>query len=126
MEHKMRIMVVDDSVLMRRHAARALKQSHHDVIEAGDGRKCIDLLQTEAVDIILLDWNMPEMNGLEALTKIRSDHRYANIKILMMTSENKNERIQEALDRGADEYIMKPLSEEIIIEKINSIHDNFI
>jgi two-component system chemotaxis response regulator CheY len=119
-------MVVDDSVLMRRHAARVLKQSNHDVIEAGDGRKCIDLLQTEAVDIILLDWNMPEMNGLEALTKIRSDHRYENIKILMMTSENKNERIQEALDRGADEYIMKPLSEEIIIEKINSIHDNFI
>lgn len=122
----MRIMVVDDSVLMRRHAVRVLKKSHHETIEAENGHKCLELLCTENVDIILLDWNMPEMNGLEALTKIRSQSKLSQVKVLMMTSENKNERIQEALDKGADEYIMKPLSEDIIIEKINSINDNFI
>ena len=122
----MRIMVVDDSRQIRRHVARTLQESGHECTEAENGRVCLDQLQLASCDLILLDWNMPIMDGLETLKNIRAESKWANIKVVMMTTENKDEKIQLALEFGANEYIMKPLTKEVLLEKLDTVHDDFI
>jgi two-component system, chemotaxis family, chemotaxis protein CheY len=121
-----RIMVVDDSRQIRRHVGRTLLEFGHETLEAEHGQICLDLLCTEQVDVILLDWNMPVMDGLETLKAIKNDANLKNIKVIMMTTENKDEKIELALQSGADEYIMKPLTKEVISEKLESLNDDFI
>lgn len=120
----MRIMVVDDSRQIRRHVSRTLLESGHDCVEAEHGQACLDLLQNESVDIILLDWNMPVMDGLETLKLLKAESKWSQIKVIMMTTENKDEKIQLALDCGANEYIMKPLTKEVLLEKLLLANDD--
>ena len=112
-------MVVDDSRQIRRHVGRTLLESGHDCTEAEHGRACLDLLQNESFDVILLDWNMPVLDGLETLKALRAESKWSHIKVIMMTTENKDEKIQLALECGADEYIMKPLTKEVLLEKLD-------
>lgn len=122
----MRIMIVDDSRQIRRHVSRTLQELGHDCLEAEDGQICLGMLLNNPVDLILLDWNMPVLDGLSTLKAIKAERDWASIKVFMMTTENKDEKIQLALDHGADEYIMKPLSKDILLEKLETIHDDFI
>jgi two-component system chemotaxis response regulator CheY len=117
-------MVVDDSRQIRRHVGRTLKEFGHEPLEAENGQVCIDLLQWEEVDVILLDWNMPVKDGLETLKAIKADNSLSNMRVIMMTTENKNEKIELAMSEGADEYIMKPLTKEVIQEKLLSKDDD--
>ena len=117
------ILVVDDSRIMRnivKNTVSSLKIPCQ-FLEADNGKNAYQLLQTNKVSLIFLDWNMPEMNGLEFLKKVRSMPDYANIPIIMVTSEAAKYNVSEAFQNGATDYIIKPVREKVLMEKITSI-----
>jgi two-component system chemotaxis response regulator CheY len=116
----MRALVVDDSSTMRAILRIALKKRSFEVLEAKNGVHALTVLETaEPVDLMLLDWNMPEMNGFELLTNVRQDHKYDNTKIMMVTTENSIGEMSKALEVGADEYIMKPFTPDVVTTKLD-------
>ena len=119
----MQAIVVDDSRAMRTILGRFLRDAGYDVAEAGDGRAALTRLaelagQPGVPSLALVDWNMPEMNGLEFVRAVRADAAYRDLRIVMVTSETEMERIVLALDAGADEYLMKPFTREAIFGKL--------
>ncbi len=115
----MRALVVDDSSTMRSILRLTLRGAGFEVIEAANGTEGLDRLQKSGrVDLALVDWNMPEMNGFEFLCAARANHAYDDTKIVMVTTETEIAQVKAALDRGANEYIMKPFTRDAVIEKI--------
>ncbi len=112
--------VVDDSRAVRVILARTLRELNYEVSEAGNGLQAIEVLNREGSDfeLALVDWNMPEMNGLELLRHLRADHRYDSMRVLMVTTETEMEQIETAIMAGANEYVMKPFTREILIDKL--------
>jgi two-component system chemotaxis response regulator CheY len=90
-------------------------------LEAENGQKAYQLLETNKVSLVLLDWNMPEMNGMEFLKKVRSMPDYKELPIIMVTSESAKYNVVEALQNGATDYIVKPIRDKIFMEKISEI-----
>jgi two-component system chemotaxis response regulator CheY len=90
-------------------------------LEAENGKKAYHLLETNKVSLVLLDWNMPEMDGMEFLKKVRSMPDYQNLPIIMVTSEAAKYNVVEALQSGATDYIVKPIREKVFMEKILDI-----
>lgn len=89
------------------------------MLEAKNGIDALAILaKCEPLDVILLDWNMPEMNGFELLSHVRQDHRYDQTKIMMVTTETAMCEMSNALSAGANEYIMKPFTSEVVGEKL--------
>lgn len=118
----MRALVVDDSRAMRLVLGKILKEAGFDVTEAGDGDEALKRLkEIDSVDIMLVDWNMPVMDGLEFITAVRQDTTYDAVPMMMVTTEDALERIAEALEAGANEYIMKPFTSESIVEKLEML-----
>ena len=112
-------MVVDDSKAIRMILSRTLAEAGYDVCQAANGREALSLLrQTGNISLILVDWNMPQMNGLEFVRQIRSDPRYASVLLMMVTTETEIDQMVAALDAGANEYVMKPFTKEIIEDKL--------
>src|SRR5262249_42145 len=90
-----------------------------DCVEAADGRDALQRVkETGPLDLALVDWNMPNMNGYEFLCAIRQDHAFDEMKIVMVTTETEMEQVTKALTAGANEYIMKPFTETVIQEKL--------
>lgn len=120
----MRILVVDDSSSMRKIQRSILEQiGYTDVIEAEDGYDAI-LKMKEVnfeVDLILLDWNMPKMDGLTTLKKLRSVDRFRKLPIIMVTSEVERASVIEAIKAGVTSYVIKPFTPEILSEKIRQV-----
>jgi len=87
-------------------------------LEAENGKKAMQLLETNKVDLVFLDWNMPEMDGMEFLKKVRTMPDYKDIPIIMVTSESAKYNVVEALQNGATDYIVKPVSEKVFKEKL--------
>jgi len=115
----MRALVVDDSRVIRITIGRILKDAGYEVLEAGDGVQALECLRRQGVcDVALIDWNMPEMNGFDLLCAIRRDISFKAMPVIMVTTEAEMERMQQALDAGANDYIMKPFGKEAILEKI--------
>lgn len=116
----MRAIVVDDSKAMRTILKRLLLECGYDhVDEAENGVVGLDVLRKGArPGLMLVDWNMPEMNGLEFVTAVRSVPLFNNVVIMMITTETAIERIEQALAAGADEYLMKPFNKEVLLEKL--------
>ncbi|MDD5673528.1 MAG: response regulator [Chitinivibrionales bacterium] len=116
----MRILLVDDSSTMRRIQKTQLNNlGVTDIFEAGNGEEGLEILaNTTALDYILLDWNMPVMDGITFLKKVRGNGAYAGIKIIMCTSESEKTRVIEALKSGANDYIIKPFTPDAIKEKL--------
>lgn len=109
-------LVVDDSRIIRRVAKRILSDMAFEANEARDGVEALDALANNVPDVILLDWNMPNMNGMDFLKSLRErDGRQP--MVIFCTSNNHAESIREALDAGADDYIMKPFDREILTSK---------
>ena len=115
----MRALVIDDSKAMRLIIGRILKELGFAVTEACHGRDALDRLrEIGPVDLVLVDWNMPEMNGLEFVQAVRADATYAAMPLMMVSTEAEMARISAALAAGANEYVMKPFSAEVIRDKL--------
>jgi two-component system chemotaxis response regulator CheY len=114
----MRALIVDDSRFVRGYLRGLLEEKGIECAEAGDGQAGMDQLNAGVpFDIALIDWNMPVMNGLDMLKQMRSDG-FADVKVMMVTTEAENDFILRALDAGADEYLMKPFDDEALTEKL--------
>ena len=111
-------LVVDDSRVVRKVARRILEDLGFEVAEAGDGAEALAWARTAMPDVILLDWNMPVMNGLEFLRRLRQEPGCDLARVLFCSVENDLDRIREALDGGACEYIMKPFDGDILASKL--------
>jgi two-component system chemotaxis response regulator CheY len=113
-------LVIDDSRTTRIIIGKILREVGLEVIEAGNGVEALaQLKQNPDVGLLLVDWNMPEMNGYDFLRAVRSQRVYDAVRILMVTSEAEGEQVARALDAGANEYLMKPFSKEVLMAKLN-------
>jgi len=123
----MRVLVVDDSLTMRRVIKNLLaKIGITDVVEASDGLEALEVLeQTDGIDLILTDWNMPNMTGIEFVEKVRSNSKYDNIPIIMVTTNASKSDIIRAIGAGVNNYIAKPFTPETIKEKIEQTMARF-
>lgn len=115
----MRALVVDDSRATRTIIKRMLNEVGFEVVEATDGldalRRLKDIGQP---DVLLVDWNMPEMNGYELVCALRRNPQYQDVPLMMVTSETELAQMAKALEAGANEYVMKPFTKEVITEKL--------
>jgi two-component system, chemotaxis family, chemotaxis protein CheY len=116
----MRALVIDDSRTVRAILRAILTGIGLDVVEAANGREGLDRLRdAEDVGVVLVDWNMPEMNGLEFIRAVRARRAYDPVRILMVTTETEQEQVIRALEAGANEYVMKPFTREILVAKLS-------
>ncbi len=115
----MRALIVDDSRATRTIIRRMLTDVGFEVVEATDGLDALRRLkEIGEADVLLVDWNMPEMNGYELVCAIRGDPRYDRVPLMMVTSETEMGQMAKALQAGANEYVMKPFTKEVIAEKL--------
>lgn len=116
----MRALIVDDSAAMRALLRMILTQCGFEVTEAKHGKDGIAALeQIGTADLALVDWNMPEMGGLDFLRTVRAEREFDSMRIMMVTTETDREQVQKALQMGANEYVMKPFNREIIVDKLH-------
>jgi len=120
-EHKKTIMVVDDSITIRKITERMLKRYGIDVVLAKDGVDATNQLQESIPDLMLLDIEMPKMDGFEVASYVRNDERLKDIPIIMITSRTGAKHKEKAMEIGVDEYLGKPFQEEELVKDINSI-----
>jgi two-component system chemotaxis response regulator CheY len=92
-----------------------------DFVEAANGREALRQLELQKIDLVLLDWNMPELSGIEFLKKVRAMDQYKTLPIVMVTSEAARYNVIEALKHGATDYLIKPVNERIFKEKLSKI-----
>lgn len=115
----MRALVVDDSRAIRSTIERMLRELGFDVVTAQHGGEALEVLRRgEAMDILLVDWNMPEMNGYDLLVALRADPRWQSVPVMMVTSEVDLGWVRRALEAGANEYLMKPFTGEALHDKL--------
>jgi two-component system, chemotaxis family, chemotaxis protein CheY len=116
----MRALVVDDSRAMRTILSRFLKDLGYEVVQAGNGQEALDVLAiTDDVDVALVDWNMPVMDGLELVGACRQDPRLRKVTLMMVTTESEQSQIVRALAAGAHEYLIKPFTRDALVEKLD-------
>jgi len=116
----MKVLVVDDSSVMRKVLIKALAQMGvMEVGEAADGQEAVDAVAAEAYDLVLMDWNMPKLLGIDALRAMRANG--AAMPIVMVTTEAEKARVLEALKSGATNYLIKPFTQDALIEKVNEV-----
>ena len=114
-----RALVIDDSRTMRRLIGRMLQGMGFDVEEASHGREGLERLsEGDLPDFALVDWNMPEMDGFSFVKAVRADEGYRDVRLVMVTTETEMERVASALEAGADEYVMKPFTPDILRDKL--------
>jgi two-component system chemotaxis response regulator CheY len=114
--------IVDDFATMRKIFRNILKQiGFEDISEAEDGNDALRVLKDEAVGLVITDWNMPNMSGLDLLREIRKNPQTAKLPVLMVTAEGLKENVIEAVKAGVNNYVVKPFTAEVIQEKIVSI-----
>ncbi|MBN8875138.1 MAG: response regulator [Rhodospirillales bacterium] len=114
-------LVVDDSRVVRKVARRILETHGYAVTEAADGQQALDACRAAMPDCVLLDWNMPVMDGLTFLKNLRLEFGPENPCVVFCTTENDMDHIEQAITNGAQEYIMKPFDEEILIGKLAQV-----
>ncbi|PAF49579.1 two-component system response regulator [Helicobacter sp. 12S02232-10] len=119
----MKLLVVDDSSTMRRIIKNTLQRlGYEDILEAEHGVEAWGLLDsTEDIKVLITDWNMPEMNGLELVKKVRADQRYTDIPIIMVTTEGGKAEVITALKAGVNNYIVKPFTPQVLKEKLEVV-----
>ena len=111
--------MVDDSRATRRVISEIMKGLGYEVTEAGHGREALERLeQFGAPDVVLVDWNMPVMDGLEFIKTVRGIDKYADLPLMMVTTETEMERMALAFMAGVNEYVMKPFDGPMIDEKL--------
>ena len=122
MNTKLRILVVDDFATMRRIIRNLLQDlGFSNIAEADDGNTAWPMLQNGSYDLLITDWNMPGMPGLDLLKAVRADARLAKLPVLMLTAEAKREQIVEAAHAGVNGYVIKPFTAETLKAKLEKI-----
>ena len=116
-------LIVDDSKTIRMVLRKILRELGYEVCEAVDGKDALHVIEAEkaTVSLVLTDWNMPEMNGLDLVRNLRQDPQLASLKVIMVTTETEVDHIVSALEAGADEYVMKPFTKDILREKLEQV-----
>ena len=115
----MRALVVDDSRAMRMILVRTLTSAGYDVVEAGDGQQALDAMEAGPLpDVALVDWNMPVMDGLTFVSKVRANPEWRQVTLMMVTTESEHSNIVRALAAGAHEYVIKPFTPDSILDKL--------
>lgn len=115
----MNALVIDDSSTMRLILTRFLGKMGFEVVEAKNGREALERLREMGqLDLVLVDWNMPEMNGVDFVKSVRADRSFDNLPLVMVTTNSELEHVAEALEAGANEYVMKPFTMDVIREKL--------
>jgi len=119
----MKILVVDDSSTMRRIIVNTLSRlGYKDVVQGADGLEAWDVLQANPdVGVVITDWNMPNMNGLELVKKIRAQDKYKTMPIIMVTTEGGKKEVIIALKAGVNNYIVKPFTPQVLKEKLEGV-----
>ena len=114
-----RVLVIDDSRAMRTILGGILAELGYQVEGAENGGQALDILRSgEPFELALVDWNMPQMTGFEFVCEVRKESRFSDLRLMMVTTETEEGRISDALEAGADEYIMKPFNKEMLLEKL--------
>ncbi|MEO5493116.1 MAG: response regulator [Sphingomonas sp.] len=114
-------LVVDDSKVIRKVARHILETLNFEVSEAADGREALDSCLSSVPDVILLDWNMPVMSGMDFLRALRDTALASRPKVVFCTTENGMAYIRAAIEAGADEYVMKPFDRETLESKLQIV-----
>ncbi len=115
----MKAIIIDDSKTMRVVLGRILKELGCEIVEAGNGKEGFDKLhETGPLDLALVDWNMPVMNGLEFIKAIRAVPEFQDMWIMMVTTETEMDNMARAMVAGANEYVMKPFTKDVILGKL--------
>ncbi|MFW6127092.1 MAG: response regulator [Thermodesulfobacteriota bacterium] len=118
----MKVLVVDDFATMRKIVRNILKQiGFEDILEAEDGTAALRLIKNDQVGLVVTDWNMPNMSGLDLLREIRQNPQTTNLPVLMVTAEGLKENVMEAVKAGVSNYVVKPFTAEVLQEKIENI-----
>jgi two-component system chemotaxis response regulator CheY len=122
MDTSIKVLIVDDFATMRRILKNILKQlGFKNLVEADDGTTAWEVLQEQTIDLIISDWNMPKMTGLELLKKVRSSDNYKTAPFLMVTAEAQKQNVIEAVQAGVSNYVVKPFTAEAISDKLEKI-----
>jgi len=116
-------LVVDDSRAMRMLLSKTLREAGFEVVQAANGRDALAAMDREgtAISLVLLDWNIPELSGIEVLETLRSRSEFDATRMVMVTTETEIEQMARALSSGADEYVMKPFTREALRDKLRLI-----
>ena len=120
----MRVMIVADFSTMRRIIKNLLSDlGFNNTVEAEDGHSALAVLRQDAVELVITDWNMPGMSGIELLRAIRADAKFRALPVLMVTAEAKSEQIIEAAQAGVNGYIIKPFTAQTLEEKLGKVFE---
>ena len=122
MDLGMKVLIVDDFATMRRILKNIMKQigfSH--ITEADNGKNALKVLKSDSIDLVLCDWNMPEMPGIDVLNEVRADSDLKDTPFIMVTAEAQKENILEAVKAGVSSYIVKPFTAETVEEKLQKV-----
>jgi two-component system, chemotaxis family, chemotaxis protein CheY len=115
----MTVLIVDDDCVMRSILRRILDSAGYQVLEASDGWEALKCMkQNHDITLVLVDWNMPNMNGYEFICAIRATSAYSHLYLIMVTVESEIECVTKALAAGANEYLMKPITRDTVLEKL--------
>jgi two-component system, chemotaxis family, chemotaxis protein CheY len=118
----MKFLIADDAMVMRNITKNVLRENNFDdecFFEAGDGETALELAEKENIDLFLVDWNMPKLDGLEFVKRIRTMPQYALTPIIMITSEAAKYNVMEAIEAGTTSYVVKPLRGKVLWDKIS-------
>ncbi len=117
----MKILIVDDSLIIRKVLKNILKEkkvSESDMFDAPDGQAALEILNSHDIGLLLVDWNMPKLNGLELVKIVRKIEKYQSLPIIMITSEAAKYNVLEAVKAGVSDYIIKPVSGVTVLQKL--------
>lgn len=118
----MHALIIDDSRAMRRIITKIVSPFGFDILEAENGQEGLEILKaTDNIEVVMVDWNMPVMNGLEFVKAVRAESRFLTQKIIMVTTETEPAQMARALMAGVDEFVMKPFTAEILLDKMKLI-----
>jgi two-component system chemotaxis response regulator CheY len=119
----LKALVVDDSRAVRMILAKTLRDLGYEVMEATNGKEALHVIEAEktAITLVLADWNMPEVNGLDLLKQLRRNPSLSSLVVIMVTTETELDQMTAALEAGANEYVMKPFTKDILIEKLQLV-----
>ncbi len=124
MDLNMKVLIIDDFATMRRILKNIIKQiGFTNIDEADDGKSALKALKNDKFDLILCDWNMPEMSGIDLLNKLKSDDQLKDTPFVMVTAEAQKDNIVKAVKAGVNSYIVKPFTADIVEQKLKKIFE---